>query len=97
VLTEEGFVDGYEVSGEALDAVLTVTLQGRGAHADARFPVLRRISRPGLRVYARKSRFLGFSAALASRSSRPRGIDDRARCAAGRIGGEVVAFVWCSF
>ena len=54
VLTEEGFVDGYEVSGEAPMQVLTVTLKP-GSPRGRALSGLRRISRPGLRVYARKS------------------------------------------
>ena len=54
VLTEEGFVDGYEVTGEAPMQLLTVTLKP-GSPRGRALSGLRRISRPGLRVYARKS------------------------------------------
>ena len=48
VLTEEGFVDGYEVSGEAPMQLLTVTLKP-GSPRGRALSGLRRISRPGLR------------------------------------------------
>ena len=94
VLTEEGFVDGYEVSGEAPMQVLTVTLKPGNPRGRA-LSGLRRISRPGLRVYARKSeipRVLGgLGVAIISTS---RGLmTGRAAQRAG-LGGEVVAFVW---
>ena len=98
VLTEdgrqEGFVDGYEVSGEAPMQVLTVTLKP-GSPRGRALSGLRRISRPGLRVYARKSeipRVLGgLGVAIISTS---RGLmTGRAAQRAG-LGGEVVAFVW---
>src|ERR1700686_2579262 len=97
VLTEEGFVDGYEVSGEAPMQVLTVTLKP-GSPRGRALSGLRRISRPGLRVYARKSeipRVLGgLGVAIISTS---RGLmTGRAAQRAG-LGGEVVAFVWGGF
>src|ERR1700676_4566975 len=97
VLTEEGFVDGYEVSGEAPMQVLTVTLKP-GSPRGRALSGLRRISRPGLRVYARKSeipRVLGgLGVAIISTS---RGLmTGRAAQRAG-LGGEVVPFVWGVF
>jgi small subunit ribosomal protein S8 len=94
VLTEEGFVEGYEVSGEAPMQLLTVTLKP-GSPRGRALSGLRRISRPGLRVYARKSelpRVLGgLGVAIISTS---RGLmTGRAAQRAG-LGGEVVAFVW---
>ena len=46
VLTEEGFVDGYEVSGDAPMQLLTVTLKP-GSPRGRALSGLRRISRPG--------------------------------------------------
>src|ERR1022692_2389437 len=94
VLTAEGFVEAYEVGGEVPQQLLTITLKPRTPRGRA-LSGLRRISRPGLRVYARKSeipRVLGgLGVAIISTS---RGLmTGRAAQRAG-LGGEVVAFVW---
>lgn len=94
LLKDEGFIEAYEVSGEVPDKVLTCTLKPRNLNGRA-LSGLRRISRPGLRVYARKTdlpRVLGgLGVAIISTS---RGLmTDRAAHSAG-LGGEVVAYVW---
>ena len=86
VLTEEGFVDGYEVSGEAPMQVLTVTLKP-GSPRGRALSGLRRISRPGiarLRAQIRdpsRSRRTGCGDHLDLAR-----IDDRSRRAARRTG-----------
>jgi small subunit ribosomal protein S8 len=94
VLAEEGFIESYAVSGEAPDELLTVTL--KPVHAKGRaLSGLRRISRPGLRVYARKSeipRVLG-GLGIAIISTSHGLMTGRAAQRAG-LGGEVVAYVW---
>jgi len=94
VLSEEGFIESYELEGEKPQQVLTITLKpwsSRGRPLSG----LRRISRPGLRVYARKTeipRVLGgLGVALISTSSGL--MTGRAAERAG-LGGEVVAYVW---
>jgi len=94
VLTEEGFVDGYEVSGEAPMEVLTVTLKP-GSPRGRALSGLRRISRPGLRVYARKSeipRVLGGLGLVII--STPQGIMSGKTAKKAGVGGEVLAYVW---
>ena len=94
VLQEEGFVESYEVSGEAPRTVLSITLKpstpkGRALNG------LRRVSKPGLRVYAGKDelpRVLGgLGVAIISTSHGV--MSERAAKRAG-LGGEVVAYVW---
>src|SRR5260370_37316311 len=57
VLRDEGFIDSFEERGEGIDKVLRVYLRyapgGRGR--DPILTGLKRISKPGLRVYARSS------------------------------------------
>ncbi|HKR99467.1 MAG TPA: 30S ribosomal protein S8 [Candidatus Dormibacteraeota bacterium] len=94
VLTEEGFIESYEVEGEKPQQALIITLKPWGSRSKA-LSGLRRISRPGLRVYARKTeipRVLGgLGVALISTSSGL--MTGRAAERAG-LGGEVVAYVW---
>jgi small subunit ribosomal protein S8 len=94
VLEEEGFIEGFEVSGEGPEALLTVNLKPATPRGRA-LSGLRRISRPGLRVYARKTeipRVLGgLGVAIISTSHGL--MTGRAAQRAG-LGGEVVAYVW---
>jgi len=94
VLAEEGFIEAYEVEGERPHQVLTVTLKTWSPRGRA-LGGLRRISRPGLRVYARKTeipRVLGgLGIALVSTSS---GLMTGQAAQRAGLGGEVVAYVW---
>jgi small subunit ribosomal protein S8 len=94
VLREEGFIEDYSVSGEAPEQMLSITLKGATTKGRA-LSGLRRISRPGLRVYARKTeipRVLGgLGVAIISTSHGL--MTGRAAQTAG-LGGEVVAYVW---
>ena len=94
VLAAEGFVEGYVVDGEAPQQLLTVTLKPRTPRGRA-LSGLRRISRPGLRVYARKSevpRVLGgLGIAVISTSH---GLMTAQAAQRAGLGGEVVAYVW---
>ncbi|MDQ6847056.1 MAG: 30S ribosomal protein S8 [Candidatus Dormibacteraeota bacterium] len=94
VLTAEGFVDSFEVDGEAPQQLLTITLKPRTPRGRA-LSGLRRISRPGLRVYARKSeipRVLGgLGIAIISTSH---GLMTGQAAQRAGLGGEVVAYVW---
>jgi len=94
VLTAEGFVESFEVEGEAPQQLLTITLKPRTPRGRA-LSGLRRISRPGLRVYARKSeipRVLGgLGIAIISTSH---GLMTGQAAQRAGLGGEVVAYVW---
>ncbi len=94
VLTAEGFVMGFEVGGEVPQQLLTITLKPRTPRGRA-LSGLRRISRPGLRVYARKSeipRVLGgLGIAIISTSH---GLMTGQAAQRAGLGGEVVAYIW---
>jgi small subunit ribosomal protein S8 len=94
VLKEEGFIEAFEVKGEPPHATISITFKPRSTRGRA-LGGLRRISRPGLRVYARKSeipRVLGgLGIAVISTSQ---GLMTGQRAQRLGLGGEVVAFVW---
>ncbi len=94
VLAAEGFVENFAVEGEAPQQLLTITLKPRTPRGRA-LSGLRRISRPGLRVYARKSeipRVLGgLGIAIISTSH---GLMTGQAAQRAGLGGEVVAYVW---
>jgi small subunit ribosomal protein S8 len=97
VLRDEGYIDSFEERGEGVHKVLRIYLRyapgGRG-----RDPILlgiKRISKPGLRVYARSSQiprvFGGLGTAILST---PQGVMSGKRAQSARVGGEVLAHVW---
>ena len=93
ILKEEGYVSGYEVVPGDVQATLTLNLK-YGPKLERVITGIRRISKPGLRVYAKKDelpRVLGgLGIAVISTSS---GVmtDKQAKKAA--VGGEVIAYV----
>ena len=51
ILKNEGFIKGYKVEGEGAESNIIITLKYRGK--DKVITDLKRISKPGLRVYAK--------------------------------------------
>ena len=94
VLLEEGFIQGYEVTNERPQPNIRLWLK----YDDKRVPIvsgLRRISRPGRRVYSGKRDLpwvlSGLGIAIVST---PRGVmTDRDARRTG-VGGEVLCYVW---
>jgi small subunit ribosomal protein S8 len=95
LLVEEGYILSVEVEGEVPQQTLRLRLKPRERSMVRALQGLRRISRPGLRVYARKSeipRVLGgLGIAIISTS---RGLMTGQRAQREGLGGEVVAYVW---
>ena len=94
ILVEEGFVDAFDTSQEGIQEMLTLRLK----YVEGRTPVvsgLKRISKPGLRVYARKTeipRVLGgLGTAILSTSQ---GIMTGSQARKLNLGGEVLCYVW---
>jgi small subunit ribosomal protein S8 len=94
VLKQEGYIKDYAVEPAEVGSVLRVDLK-YGPNRERTISGVRRISKPGLRVYAKKEslpRVLGgLGIAIISTSSGL--LTDRAAHRAG-IGGEVLAYVW---
>lgn len=94
ILKDEGYVDDYSVSEDGPQGTLTIALKYHGRR-ERTIAGIRRISKPGLRVYAKKDelpRVLGgLGVAIISTSSGV--MTDRQARKAG-VGGEVVAYVW---
>src|SRR5690554_996621 len=93
ILKEEGFILGYLVSDD-LKKVLTIELK-YGPNNQKIISGLKRISKPGLRVYAEVNnipRVLnGLGIAILSTSS---GVMSDKDARKKHVGGEVVAYVW---
>lgn len=94
ILTKEGFVAGYESEGEGIERAFRVRLK-YGAKRERTITNLRRVSRPGRRIYVQRDRLPrvmgGLGIAIISTSQGVMTDRDAARKG---IGGEVLAYVW---
>lgn len=94
ILVEEGYIAGYEVIEKELQNSIKVTLK-YGPKGEKVITGLRRISKPGLRVYAKSEELPkvlnGLGIAIVSTS---KGIMTDKHARANNLGGEVLAFVW---
>ena len=94
ILLEEGYIKGYRVTEDNKQGMIDITLK-YGANKEKAITGLKRVSKPGLRVYAAKEDlprvYRGLGIAIISTSQ---GImtDKKARLA--NVGGEVLAFIW---
>ena len=94
VLKDEGYIKDYRVeTGEAFDTLVVELKYGRSR--ERVITDLRRISKPGRRVYARKERLPrvlgGMGTAIMSTS---RGLVTSRTAQELGVGGEVLCFVW---
>jgi small subunit ribosomal protein S8 len=95
VLQEEGFIDSFELVDEGVRQKLVIKLKYRGKTRDPIIKNLKRVSRPGLRVYSNRKelpRVLGgIGIAIISTSS---GIMTDRDARQQGIGGEILCYVW---
>lgn len=95
VLREEGFIGEYEEEGEGIKRNLVISLKYKGKTRQPLITALKRVSKPGLRVYSNKKdlpRVLGgIGIAVISTSS---GIMTDREARQKNVGGEVLCFVW---
>ncbi len=94
ILQDEGFIAGVREDRDGNVTILRLELK----YVDGKVPVvsgLKRISKPGLRVYARKTdipRVLGGLGIVIVSTSQ--GIMTGAQARRAQLGGEVLAYVW---
>ena len=93
ILRDEGFIESFDEGRDGIHPVLRVQLKYVG-----KVPVisgLKRVSKPGLRVYATKTdipRVLGGLGVVIVSTSH--GIMTGSRARKAQLGGEVLAYVW---
>ena len=94
ILLDEGYVRTYQLISDDTQGVIRVTLK-YGPHKEKVITGLRRVSKPGLRVYAGADELprvlKGLGIAIISTS---KGIMTDKTARSGKVGGEVLAFVW---
>jgi len=95
ILTSEGYIKGYELMEDGVKRTMRITLKYGRDKNEKVIAGLKRISKPGLRVYANAADMPkvlgGLGTAIVSTN---RGIitDKEARKLG--VGGEVLAFIW---
>ena len=94
ILVDEGYVKNFEVITDGVKKTIRVQLK-YGPNKQRVIVGIKRISRPGLRVYARKDEMPkvlgGLGVAIVSTS---RGVMTDREARKQGVGGEVLAYVW---
>ena len=94
ILKEEGFIKDYKVSGEGVQKVIELTLK-YGNKKEKVITGLKRISKPGLKVYVKYDEIPkvlnGLGIAIISTS---KGIMTDKEARKQNVGGEVLAYIW---
>jgi small subunit ribosomal protein S8 len=94
ILQQEGYVAGFDVADAEVGKTLTVQLK-YGPHRERSIAGIRRVSKPGLRVYAKSSELPkvlgGLGVAIISTSH---GLLTEKKAAKQGVGGEVLAYIW---
>ncbi|MDR5659538.1 30S ribosomal protein S8 [Serpentinicella sp. ANB-PHB4] len=94
ILLTEGFVKGYDVIDDAKQGIIRVQLK-YGKNNEKVITGIKRISKPGLRVYAKRDEIPkvlgGLGIAIISTS---KGIITDKIARKEGVGGEVVAYIW---
>lgn len=94
ILLDEGYIKGFQVIDDSKQGIIRVTLK-YGENKSKVISGIKRVSRPGLRIYAGVDELpkvlKGLGIAIISTS---KGIMTDKQARAEKIGGEVLAFIW---
>jgi small subunit ribosomal protein S8 len=94
ILKAEGYIQNYAVEGEGIEKKIVVTLK-YASHGEKVITGIKRISKPGLRVYAQGDNIPkvlnGLGIAIISTSN---GMMTDKEARKQHVGGEVIAYVW---
>ena len=94
ILLEEGYIKNFQLIDDGTQGVIRITLK-YNANKEKVISGLRRVSKPGLRVYAGADELprvlRGLGIAIVSTS---KGVMTDKAARAQHVGGEVLAFVW---
>ena len=93
ILLDEGYIKSYQVVDDGVQGMIHITLKYNGK--EKVITGLRRVSKPGLRVYVGADELprvlRGLGVAIVSTS---KGVMTDKAARANHVGGEVLAFVW---
>ena len=95
ILKEEGFIENFEIFTENLYHYLLLSLKYKGAYRERVINKIKRISKPGLRVYVNSKTLPnvldGLGIAILSTS---KGVMTNNKAKELGIGGEVLCYIW---
>ena len=95
ILVDEGYVKGFQVIEDGKQGIIRMTLKYEGASRTPVLSGLKRISKPGLRIYSGSEDMprvmKGIGTAIVSTS---KGVMTDKKARKENVGGEVLAFVW---
>lgn len=94
ILRDEGYIKGYRIIDDNKQGIIKINLK-YGPNKERVISGMKRVSKPGLRVYAGKDELpkvlKGLGIAIIST---PKGIMTDKKARKENVGGEVLAFVW---
>ena len=95
ILVDEGYVKNYQVIEDGKQGIIRITLKYQGPSKSPVLMGLRRVSKPGLRIYSSSEDMpkvmKGIGTAIVSTS---KGVMTDKQARKEHVGGEVLAFVW---
>ena len=95
ILVDEGYVKNFQVIEDGKQGVIRITLKYQGASKSPVLLGLRRVSKPGLRIYSSSEDMpkvmKGIGTAIVSTS---KGVMTDKKARQEHVGGEVLAFIW---
>ena len=95
ILVDEGYVKNYQVIEDGKQGVIRIALKYQGPSKSPVLMGLRRVSKPGLRIYSSSEEMQkvikGIGTAIVSTS---KGVMTDKKARKEHVGGEVLAFVW---
>lgn len=95
ILLDEGYIKNYQLIDDGTQGIIRITLKYSQPNKEKAISGLRRVSKPGLRVYAGADELprviKGLGVAIVSTS---KGVMTDKAARATHVGGEVLAFIW---
>ena len=95
ILLDEGYIKNFQIINDGTQGVIRITLKYLQPGKETVISGLRRVSKPGLRVYAGAEELpkvlRGLGIAIVSTS---KGVMTDKKAREAHVGGEVLAFVW---
>ena len=95
ILVDEGYIKNFQIIDDGKQGIIRVTLKYQGASKVQVLKGLRRVSKPGLRIYSSSEDMpkvmKGIGTAIVSTS---KGVMTDKAARKENVGGEVLAFVW---
>ncbi len=95
ILKEEGFIENFEVYNENLYQYLLLSLKYKGQSRERVISKIKRVSKPGLRVYSNSKTLPnvldGLGIAIVST---PKGVMTNVKARELGVGGEILCYIW---